>query len=262
MAFGRKRVYGKKPLSWGRTAKRSVRKRTFKRSKRSSGVNFTSNALKGFSLPYLSRKTSSRAYRRRLWNNTLDDIHYRSVQSIGVGFTTAASSVVGVVTYATPLKFAGNPFWTAPGGARQVDTGTAIGAFRNIILRGGIWGMLINNTADITVQVKFWLVWTAANADFSFIPSNENIGWDPTVTAEWNDKIGKPYFNNTLLLTPGESYKIERRIKIKKIDEYEWANNNRMPLVVVQVTNATGIVSKTINASFYYNLSFSGQLYT
>jgi len=160
--------------------------------------------------------------------------------------------------FITPLFISGNEFWTGAGGLRSVNIGITPPLFvGDITIRGGIWGMMFRNTSTtLPVSIKIYIGTTVAFPNYT-VPSSSNIGWDPSVEPDLSQNFAKFNFNNTVQLEPGETWKIERRVGIKKVDKSVWDQTGYMPMVLISAFNVGHATATTINIETYYNMSFA-----
>lgn len=233
---------------------RKRRRTTFKRR----GVNQTSKATTGQSLAFKAKRLSRKRYKNLLWTSTIMAPHYRSLQSNAATIVTQANEAVGTIGLDRPLRLGSNAFWVTAGGAQNINFGTTIPLFSgDIILRGGMWGMQFRNgSATLPIGIKVYVGRTMANPTAS-LPGTSNVGWDPSLVSEFKSEYGKITYNTVVQLEPGESFKLERRVGIQKIDQNVWSAYGNMPFVLVHVYNIGHATAVTCNVLTYYNLSFS-----
>lgn len=233
------------------------RRKTFKRRGRST-INQTSKATTGQSLAFRGRKLKPRVYRSLLWKDGLLSTKYRSLQSRTSFITTSASTAVGSIGYITPLWLSNNAFWASSGGLRQTDAGVTPPLFSgDITLRGGIWGIQFRNSSStLPVALRVYVGFTRNLPNLTLIPTTENVGWEPSISPDITVEVGKFHYNTLVQLEPGETFKLERRVRIQKISQTEWAGNGKMPIVMLFANNIGHSTATQIDFTSYYNLSF------
>lgn len=263
MAFGRKRVYAA-PMS--RSTRPTKRRRFVKRRRGKRSSNFTSQKGSGGGVTFSQRRLNRRAWKRNLWNSSIAQTHYRSNQSAVVNVATTASPATMTVSLATARRFSGNAFWTAAGGAVNPDGG-AIPTFATLsdfTIRGGMYGIRIGNTPDALdadkdpLSVIVYHVWTTKNFLSGSLPATANVGWDPTLVADFQTNIGRITMKKTFLLAEGEVMTFERKMPIQKIDQTEYGSFYNEPIWIVMVGTTTSTVAKGLAMTTYYNMSFIG----
>jgi len=245
----------------GRTFKRSrfIRKR--RNTKRSGGrrtIDFTSLNTKGHAIGFRGRKTSRRVFNNHIWRSTTFNPHYRSVLTESAVFTTPASGNDGTIQFFNMYKFGGVGFGTAAGGAREIDVGAGVPTFEesSFILRGGRYEMVIHNTGGQDIKVKLFRITTGNRPDFSIVPASDDSAWDPSVTPDFYNQIGKPFMAREVTINGGDQYVFSTRFKTQKIDGQAYLDDARSPYVCLLVS-----CHQTASAPFLvaqsYNLSFS-----
>lgn len=268
MAFKRKRVFAPRRSSGKRRRNAGFRRR--RASSRRSNLGFTSRAsnARSFMSMFKRKPFSARRFRRELFSETKFKSHYRSVASVSTARATGISATDANVFSTFALNNA-VPFWTAAGGARPIDNGTAVPPFSSdIAIRGGKVEFNLQNIdvvqeGSITtsvLKVKFWYIYTVGNVDTTIIPLVENNMWDPTCTSEWNQRLGKVYHYEEVLLQPGEAFSFIRKIRPTKIDQNRFLNFDHSPLFLYQVV-PLGTDSGIYNVKNGWNLSFSGDAF-
>jgi len=259
MSF-RKRTYAAASSSWGKKGKRGMRKRrrTFKR-KSGRSVNQTSKATHGSSLTFRSRKLSRRRFKKLLWNDTILSTHWRSLFAASTTIVTQTNSTTLTIATINPMRPSGVAFWTGAGGLRSTDIGVTPPLFSgDITVRGGMWGMNFRNTSStLPVSMKLYLGRTIGNPTYS-LPASSTTGWDPSIEPDLTKLYGKSYYSTIIQLEPGETWKIERRIGIMKINQYDWQSIGGLsPFVLYTAANVGHSTATTINVDTYFNLSFA-----
>jgi len=254
MAFKRKRVYA--PRSNAFKKRKTYRKR---RSARKT-IDYTSLNTRGTSSGFRGKKTSRRTYNRHLWNSTLFTTHYRSNETVSGTITTPASLTQADLLGINLIRHGNNAFWLAAGGAVATDTSVTLPTFKgDVILRGGSWNFTLHNTsaANVDVAIRVFLVYTEERPDFSIEPSTVAHMWDPSLTADWNQLIGKVKMTREVLLESGNNYTISGRLRMQKIDQTTYGLQGRSPLLFVSCGNVGFTTAHTLTYTTSYNLSFS-----
>lgn len=184
--------------------------------------------------------------------------HWRSNIANSFVITTPANNTNMTISSFGSMNY-GNVFWGAAGGAVEHDVGLGLPLFQgNIVLRGGMWGLSFYNADFLPVSIKIYIGNTVARPDASLVPGTVNIGWDPSLTADIGTdyaKFGKAY---TVSIDGQQSYKLERRIRTRNVDQETWIQNGYAPTVMIAVSNLGTVSSKSITVTRYYNLSFTG----
>lgn len=172
---------------------------------------------------FRGKKTSLRAYRNRLWNDTLFKPHYRSLFDTTEVFILTPNNT----NQATLAIYNALPtFWVS--GLQQLDSGVTPPLFRgDIILRGGLARISLSNNRDIAnspdtdnVRVTVYGVWTTALPQTPLpLPATVSTMWDPSVVTEF-EKFGKVLFKKECILkADGDSVQIDFKFKVQKIDQ-------------------------------------------
>lgn len=238
------------------------RKRVSKKS-----TNWTSQSSHGGGLGFSRKRTSRRAFKRILWNSTVPQNHFRSNGSATSNILTpagAGSPATMSVTIVASRRTAGNNFYTAAGGAINPDGGVIPTFLTNadITVRGGIYGLRLCNAPDLTdtdkdpVSCIVYAIRTTKNWNATNVPASVNVGWDPTLTQDFQTNIGKVIFRKNFLITDGEVVNIERRFTIQKIDQTEYVNSISEIVWFILAGNTSGVTSKVVLGTSYHNLSF------
>ena len=198
--------------------------------------------------------------------------HYRSILALSTPFTSVAGTISSQVFYYPTMEF-GARFWTPAGGAQPIDTAVLVPNFQDdIILRGGMLSFNVCNTGvggiesgDLNVTV--WLMISDETpAIGALIPPDGSIGSTATFSRDWDISIvpdGRRLFAKrtllmrTVLLKPLDSVNVKYRLRVQKIDQQDYLNdNNKMYWVVKVSSNHGNADGYRVTAS--YNLSFSG----
>lgn len=247
-----------------RTKRRRVMKR--RRITRKS-TNWTSQSSKGGGLGFSNKRTSRRQFKRILWNSTVPQNHFRSNGASTTNILTPAGAGTAstmTVTVIASRRPASTNFYVAAGGAINPDGG-AIPTFltnADITVRGGIYGLRLCNAPDLTdtdkdpVSCIVYAIRTTKNWNSTNVPTSVNVGWDPTLTQDFQTNIGKVIFRKNFLINDGEVINIERRMAIQKIDQTEYVNSISEIVWFILSGNTSSITSKVVLGTTYHNLSF------
>lgn len=257
MAFKRKRVYAPRRALPSKR-RRFVRKR-FSRAKRS--MAYTSQSGVGQNVRYRSRRLRPRAWRSILWRDTLAQSHFRSCFATNTLYTVAGTANQYQVINFTALRLGGNAFYTPAGGLVQPDGGVNPTFQGNIIMRGGIIGLRLNNydTGAQSVHVKAMLIKTSMDLTVSTLPANVHIGWDPSLITDFQRFIGKVVMQREALLTNEECVDFKFRLRPWKIDKGLFESDANSFIWVLLISNVEGATTG-VNACPYFNVSFAGDV--
>jgi hypothetical protein len=150
-------------------------------------------------------------------------------------------------------------FWTTAGGRREI-TGVSepFGEFVDLTIRGGRWYRRYVNTSSTTIRVERWELYRKPQVpvtpaeSFNFF---ESLGWDPTYVADFQDKwrVGRKF---TTDLEAGDSFTIEGKIPIAKIDQDIWDNGGQRGWTVLAISSSTP--DSTLLVQSWHSVSFSG----
>lgn len=249
------------------SGRRFVRRNRFNKKSRMSAYTMFKGT--GYSLPYRSRKLSARAFRRKIWNDTIAAPHWRSIDNNSVTQTTGTSQGIGSVALYTPLLSAagGNPFWVAAGGLQPQDTGGVSPVFRgDITLRGGKVGITISvaEAAGNHTLIKVWTVKTVSNPIVARIVSPQPLGWDPSVSPDFISEFGRPIaYREAVINGNFSTFTVEHRLRPQKIDQASFINDfGHQICFLVQVVNITDTTDNTVQLIPYHNVSFSADAAT
>jgi len=265
---GRKRVYAM-PVSASTRPfkKRKFSRRRFVRGRKSSSYSANSSRAGGFG--FRRRKTNKRAWRRHLFNSSMSNTHYRANASVGTEFGTPASRDQMLVTLQTSRRFAGAAFFTTAGGAIDPDGGTmpTFAPGSDITVRGGVYGIRISNNPNAddvdkdAIMVHVYHIWTSKNLTSGSVPSSTvAVGWDPSLIADFQTKIGRVTFKKSFLVREGDVFTIERKMPVQKIDQTEYAATYSEPAWLIAYGNVSATTAKAVTITTYYNMSFVGDV--
>jgi len=218
----------------------------------------------GSVIPYKSkRRMRPRAYRSMLYRTTQFKNHYRTINCVfdSIGAVVNSSTTADVHGFAS-INY-GTDFWLPAGGAQPIDAGSGGGgASEAIVIRGGVCTLEVSSEKlEDNVKVKLWAVWTNANPDNTIIPGGtpHKIGWDPTVTPEFN-QLGRLVFAKEFHLQGGGCWKQGFRVRPQKIDVNSHHKNGSMLVFYIVAYETTGNflgVPAVVNVRSTYNMSFS-----
>jgi len=201
--------------------------------------------------------------------------HYRSIFALTNSFPTSGGSISATVFYYPCIEF-GARFWTAAGGALPIDTAVPVPTFQDdIILRGGMINMNVSNTPegggfggdvqDLIVTV-YLMISDETPSLGALIPPNGSVtapavfsrDWDITCVPDCKRVFAKRVLlTKRVLLKPTDSVNVSYRLRIQKIDQEDYLNdNNKMWWVIKVASNGSSVDNFRVTAS--YNLSFSG----
>ena len=193
--------------------------------------------------------------------------HYRSTLASEYNMTLPGTSVDASTTVFRARFMNSQPFWSAPGGAQSLDESTGVPTFQDdIILRGGMLNLTVNNFLDDTtadVRVKVYLFKSDETPIYAFAPTvtTQPREWDPSMFPDSHRRLGRILMSRQALLKPGDSLNTSFRMRVEKIDQQDYLNNNReLWWMVVACTNNAGGGTDTIKIIPSFNLSFSGDV--
>lgn len=262
MAFGRKRIYANAFRTVKRTPfkrRRIVRRNRFRRGNKS--VQYSDQRGIAATWRFKSRRLRPRAFRSLLWKDTIASTHYRTNGSALGSLVTPAGAITMTLGRAQAFDNGVAPFWQATGGALSKDPGIAVPVFKgNIVIRGGIVGIRIHNlpTAVMDINVSVYLIRNAPRPSYTNLPAVAPIGWEPTLTSEFNQDIGSIKYSRRFTLSPGGTMNLERRLPIQKIDLESWAVDASRWEWLIGISDTDGAGFTTVQIVTYFNASFSG----
>lgn len=238
---------------------RRFKKRRTTRGRKTASVTTKSGSFRTIG-NFRSRKTSLKAYRRRLWNNTLDKVHYRSVNSTTFSVASPANASGATSSVAGCMLLGGLPFWLASGGAQMpFPTASSIPVFEDkIVIRGGIINMVCTNDAadSYPMKVKAYLVKTGADFDATTFPATVSSMFDPSAWPDFNTLIGKVILSKEILLENNNSAELSYRLPVHMIEQG--------PLIALKktyvwffLTTCLNGVATNVTFTIGFNMSFS-----
>jgi len=241
----------------------SKRRRVTRRGRKSNA--FTSQSGSGGGIRFKSKRTSRKAYTRHLWNSTLFKEHYRTNRAISASFGTNTNTNDLVLALDAAYFVGSSPFWTVTGGAINPDVGVAVPSFTgDIILRGGTIGLRMANVLDTvaantgTLQGTIFLIKTSKNFQSGVIPGTVQTGWDPSLIQDFETRVGKIKYRKNFLLRDADTAVVEYRVPLQKIDQTDQASLYNTYFWLILAGNVDSNLSKQVNYTRYWNMSFSG----
>lgn len=121
-------------------------------------------------------------------------------------------------------------------------------------------GITFNVEDAVTDEVGITVLtcWTTKNPDFTKLPGSVPWGTTPDAApdfAEFGKVIRKQDFimNNSY-----PAVTIERRMKVQKLDQNDFAEGGLQIVFVVMATNLSNSAAVNLNAIVYHDLSFAG----
>jgi len=238
---------------------------------RGRGTSILGNVSKPSAvIQFKRRRFRPKAYKRRIWNDTLYTTHFRSVLDNAFVAQTQLQTARanGFVVQAVQA-----PFWQVAGGAQPANVGGSVPDFSNdITLRGGLIRVSCTNESNVdTIRVKVFLVKTNKFPNNTIITTanmtNISSMWDPTVVAG-NREYGKViYAREAMLMPDSQPFECFYKLGVQKIDQDDWVTNYGNAytwLVLICKMNITEFVAavQNVRVVWSHNLSFSGDAIT
>lgn len=218
------------------------------------------------SFRYKARRWSKRRWNRTLWNSTQQKPHFRVAAAWSDAQATPASRLLSRTVIFQAMDN-GSAFWTAAGGAIDVDGGTMPIFNDDLVIRGGSVWCTITYVDSVTVlgdhvKCRLFLVRGAPNVNLSgFNSATRSASWDLTMFPEFKYTIGKVIMSKEFDLgsTQGDSRTIRYRLGVQKIDASAWSalQTGRLFWVLIMHNPATDDASN-VNLTFGMSLSFTG----
>jgi len=103
------------------------------------------------------------------------------------------------------------------------------------------------------------LIRTSRQFTAASVPTSVSVGWDPTYIQDFATKIGKIVYKKNFLLRDADIVNMEYRLKIRSIDQTDYFADQNQYVWMVLGGNVDINVARTMSATFYYNISFTGQ---
>lgn len=231
---------------------------------------------------------SRRAYRSKLWNDSIMSTHYRSI----ISNLLATTAPVGVNTIDMGIFGAfrippNTPFWKSGVGGLQDPSfgivpdwanpsGAGIPEPTTIIIRGGRMFLTIANpsTTD-TINVRAQLVYPKASLLNTTATANSNtlsdyitaiasgnprpISWSAQAAPDYSQYFHKPVLDKTMDLKPGDDLMLMFKIRPCKLDVQPFLRGSgNFPFWFVycgqRVDTTAGAQAMTLNVG--HNISF------
>jgi len=195
--------------------------------------------------------------------------HYRSIGSDSVARTTPANTTQCNVDWIRADEINGSAFWTVAGGCQAIDQGVPVPTFQDdIILRGGKYTLTIANNIDVlsatngdTLTVRVWLI--LCNEDGlpdDLVDAALSREWDPTLYPDFRKLLGSVKLYRTIKIAPQDSFKVEYRDRVRKIDKNDYLEQHRVFFWLWSVCNDGYAVASNYRATKSFNLSFSADV--
>lgn len=246
---------------FSRSTRVSRRRRSNFRSvgSRRRDVTLSTQSTRGTRPVYFrSRRFNGARFRRQLIMDTRAMSHYRSYGQVPGTINSAAITQSMELSNISLLTNGVAGFWFAAGGAQPIDTGITLPLFKgDITLRGGKWTFSAINNSTKILKVFAWYYWSIKRPDFTILPAGPLASYDPTITADFANSIGKVLKSEVYILKPGEGFNWERRLRPMKVDEVMYNNSGNLPHLLIGVQNLTDNTINGIAAQTGFNLSFS-----
>lgn len=244
----------------------SKKRRVTRRGRKNTA--FTSQSGTGGGLRFKSKRTSRSAYKKHLWNSTLYKDHYRSTKALSSSINTNTNTNDLVVLAEAAYLFGITPFYLAAGGAVTNDSAVLLPSFNgDITVRGGMIGLRLANTLDTvaantgSIQGTVFLIKTTKNWTAASIPASGQVGWDPTLIADFDTKVGKILYRRNFLLRDADTAVVEYRLPVHKVDQGDVVALFNTYVWLVLAGNVDSTLTKNVNVTKYWNLSFAGDAF-
>jgi len=255
MAFKRKRIYAPRVPTYKK--RRIIRRRKY----RKKGTSIISGQA-GYAVTSYAKKKTRRRFvtKRALWNHTNFQAKYGTRYTYRTVISTPASYVNKQLLKIFVLKLSANDFWTTLGGGFNMDQAAALPDFaaNSITIRGGIFWMTLFNTGDEDLEVQLDWCWTknepllTSLADGSYDRSQSAMA-----TGDFNE-IGKVYWTKRMILEPYNTFRLEKKLPMIKIDTNKYDRFSNMPMICVWVNQVNGNTSKNLTCTVGHSLSWVG----
>lgn len=245
---------------------RGVHRRAQRRFTRRAGfaVGRTSQSGAVRRSGYNTRRLGLSSYRNKLWEASRFKTHWRSTFTSQVNRATPTTSTLKTVTYAPSWGgngVTGGPvsnFWEPAGGLQEVGQSTPFGDFVDLTLRGGRRTNRYTNASTSTIRIERWELYRkpikpgGATEIFNF---ERGLGWDPSYEPDFQEKyrLGRKFVND---LEPGDTFTIDNKIPISKIDQDIWNAGGQRPWEVTAISSANG--DQAIQFQEWHSVSFVG----
>lgn len=265
------------------------KRRTFKRKSRRTTMAWsrkTENPVNPFR--FTGRKISKAAWRRRLWNDSQTNTHYRSVFNQNQTTNTPANiTQISVQQFPSFEENNAIAFWKVAGGLQDPSFGIAptFGAAPgagvpepiSIILRGGrIFCTLSNPSLTDTVQVRIQFCYpkqqsrnrddnNTSNTLFDYLTTlfasgSKPWSWSVRDFPDWSEYFHPMLVDKVIDLEPGGNVTVVRKLRCTKIDVQQFLRGGgAFPYWITtcgqQVDNTAG--AQPISVRWGHNISFS-----
>lgn len=230
------------------------RKRTIfrRRRKATSFSGQTSGSRR--QLGFTARRLSRRSWKSSLYRSTRHLPHYRSQDATTITPTSSATASIMKVQF-TPALF--NDFWESSM-LQPLDSGATTDPLftGDLVIRGGKMGLSLYNDESSSVKIFVWLVKIRKGLTPTFSTADKDLGWDPTLQPDFRSDYGTVIFSAQKIIQPQDTWVLERRIPVMKIDRTEHTQNKTYQWFV-GINGQTGS-AVDISGVVYYNLSFTG----
>ncbi|AXH76836.1 MAG: putative capsid protein [Cressdnaviricota sp.] len=253
-----------------RSPRRSAQRRFTKRAGWAVGRTSQSGAVRRAG--YNSRRLGLSSYRYKLYDTSRFKTHWRS---------TAANTEIlqapqdaNLKTFQLTTAWGGRPrgsqsvpgadpgpaFWEAGGGLRELDsTNPAFGQFVDLTIRGGRYWRRYTNLGSGTLRVERFELYRKRKVDISpteLFSGTETLGWDPTYIPDFQERyrVERKFVTD---LEPGDTYTIENKIPVAKVDQGLWGNGAQRPWVCTMVTSDGG-ENRRLEIQSWFSVSFVG----
>lgn len=263
MAMSRKRVYAvpvgpsNKRRNYGTKFRRNRRTR-FKRGRFGNNSQITTNGMRGTGLSYRARKTSKRAYKKRLWDSSTGQEHFRSAAMYAFTVTPIGGAGNATRMGVNTRRALNVNFSSTTDGAQFPVLPTTVFA-RDLIIRGGkVMLTGVNNQSTIPYSVKVWLMRTIGTGGVP-PPNNYTAAWDPTLENGFNTQF-RIVRDWKFILEASQSFSIEHRLGTRVWDFGHSPNEYQLYWVigVTDISNSGVGLPTDLAVSCGHNLSFTG----
>lgn len=257
MAFKRKRVFAPRRSSGKR--RRSMGRRFKRRSWKSAA--YTSKTTRPIS-NYFARKGrltpgKIRRWKRNIFRSTQFKDHYRSLYANSGTFATPANETTATLNLLQAVDNGSAPFWAVGGGAINTQTGTLPLFTGDVVIRGGVASLVVNNNDNNSqMNVDVYFIGRTDGFDNSSVVTPQVRFWDPTCLIDFDLLVGKPLKKWSTMLEPLESLQCEMKLGVMKISPNEWSADEKRPhwMVLASSNDGTAITYTVVTG---INLSFA-----
>lgn len=220
-------------------------------------------------LSYSAKKINRKAWKRKLWSDTLASQHWRAVASATGTISTGTTSGQGTLTTDFPLmNLTGSlGFWE--NGVIPADQNMSVPLFNgDVTLRGGkIFMQVFNPSTTESIGFKVWRVKTIKNPEVTLFPNVITVPttYDPTCIPDFDRKVGKIWDMKEGTIRALSSMTYEWKCPIQKIDQATYrvsgapntfVGGDQFALVILVYNVASNTAINVVNNTGY-NVSFS-----